>query len=535
MKKRMLGFLALLIVLFSGMIIRVLYLGTSAKLTETAQAQSSYSLTLSKNRAEIYDRNFQSFVNNKKVYRAAVLPDISCIDSLMKLNPSLDMEEIAKKIEEGKPFVEEVEGGVTTNPYIRICETTERYSDNSLAPHLIGYINKDGDGVTGIEQAYNDFLKENGQTLTASCTVNGKGNYLKGDDLQISSTGSSSSGVVLTLDSGIQDIIERIGKKNIPRGAIVVMDAENAQILASASFPTFSQQNPAQSLYDTVNTPMVNRSLLAFHVGSTFKIATAAAALDSGISPERTYTCTGKIDVAGQTFRCHDHSGHGSLNLQQALRDSCNPYFISLGLEVGASKIRDVASDMGFGRSYTLADNIISAKGYLPQLSELSNPGDVANFSFGQGGLTATPLQVSEMIYSVCNKGKTTAPTLVQGITHDKSTIEQAGKAPASLRCMSEKTAAILKEDLVLAVSEQSSQKLKPLNTTAGGKTATAQTGKKDENGNEIYQVWYAGFFPAEKPKYIVTILLEGGSSGSESAAPLFAQIADLITAYDAG
>lgn len=532
MDKRLLGFFALMTVLFSGMIVRVFYLGTSPRLTETAKAQSSYSLPLSNARAEIYDRHFCSFVNQKKTYRAVVLPDMSCVDSLMQLNPSLDREEIAKKIQKGKPFIETVNGPATNNPYIQIYETTDRYAENSLAAHLIGYINREGNGVTGIEESYNDFLKENGQKLSVSCTINARGKYLKGNSIQLTSNGSSASGVVLTLDSGIQDIIEHVGKQTIPRGAIVVMDAQNAQIVGSASFPDFSQQNPAQSLNDTVNTPMVNRALLPFHVGSTFKIATAAAALDSGISENRTYNCTGQIEVAGQIFRCHKHEGHGVLNLQQALRDSCNPYFISLGLETGASKIRDVASDMGFGRSYTLADTIVSSKGYLPTLSELSNPGDVANFAFGQGELTGTPLQVSEMLFCVCNGGKTIAPTLVQGVTYNGSTIENQEKTPASMRCMSEKTAAILKKDLTLAVSEQSSDRLKPAKTTAGGKTATAQTGKKNKNGSDIYQVWYSGFFPADHPRYIVTVLLDGGSSGLESAEPIFAQIADLITEY---
>lgn len=534
MEKRMVGFLTFLFVLFALLMIRVVYLATSPELVQTAATQSDYTLTLSSSRAEIYDRNFNSFVNRGTAYRAVVLPDPACIDDLLSLNDALDRNELAEKFQMGKPFVVDVNSPYSNNESIQIFEVPKRYTDNSLAPHIIGYLDGDGEGVTGIEASYNDYLNENGEKTLATCTVNGVGEYLKGSGVTTSSTGSSQAGVVLTLDKGIQDIVEHVGEKYIDRGAVVVLDAQTAEIVASASFPSFSQNNPAASMNDEVNTPMNNRVLQAFNVGSTFKIATAAAALDNGCTPERTFNCTGSIEVAGQIFHCHNHAGHGVLNMQQALQESCNPYFISLGLETGADKIRKVASDMGFGKSFTLADGITSSKGYFPGMDELQNPGDVANFSFGQGDLTATPLQVSELLLSVCNHGQSIAPSLVQGMSSDGRTVDSSASLPAPIQVMSEKTALALQEMLAESIANQPDASFYPKRTTAGGKSATAQTGKFAADGSEIYQVWYTGFFPADEPEYIVTILVEGGTSGSADAGPVFAEIADLITEYQA-
>ena len=91
----------------------------------------------------------------------------------------------------------------------------------------------------------------------------------------------------------------------------------------------------------------------------------------------------------------------------------------------------------------------------------------------------------------------------------------------------------ILKEDLILALKGQDTEELKPKLTTAGGKSATAQTGTYDENGIEICQTWYTGFFPAEDPKYVITVLVEEGASGNDTAGPIFAKLADAITLYE--
>lgn len=530
MKKRIAIFFGILLLCSVGMIGRTTYLCMSPKLTETASKQQTLRLTLQEERAQIYDCNGKSFVNNAIAYRAVALPDPSVIDDLITLGCPLSKEELAGMVEDGKPFVVDVDYGYSYNYNIHIYQVNDRYEENSLASHLIGYCNVDGEGVTGIEKAYNDFLKENGRTIDVVCTVDGLGNYLGGGSLETQSSGSNSAGVVLTLDATIQEIIERAGSE-IENGAIVVLDADNGEIKAMASFPSFSQNEPASAIKDEETAPMVNRALSQFAIGSSFKIVTAAAALESDISPDFSYNCTGQIDVSGQIYHCHDHSGHGILQMQEAFVHSCNPYFINLGLTVGAEKMRQTASDFGFGREIYLADGIASDRGTLPTLQDLQNPGELANFSFGQGELTGTPLQTAQMVLSVVNGGATFSPTLVKGVTWDGENIETTQEESAPIQAMSEETATQIMDFMEATVL--SSEKAQPATVTAGGKSATAQTGRYDKDGNEIYDTWFCGYFPAENPKYVVSVLLEGGQSGTADAGPIFADIADAISSYD--
>lgn len=530
MKKRIVIFFCIILFCAVGMIGRTTYLCMSPELTETASKQQTLRLTLEEERAQIYDCNGNSFVNNAVAYRAVALPNPTVVDDLIALGCPLSREELASMVENGNPFVTDVSYGYSDNPNIHIYQISDRYSENSLAVHTIGYCNSDGDGVSGIEKAYNDFLKENGQTIDVICSLDGLGNYLKGSDLQVQTSGSNSAGVVLTLDMMIQDIVERAGS-GIEKGAIVVLDAPSGEIRAMASFPSFSPNDPAAAMNDEELAPMINRVLSPFAVGSTFKISTAAAALESGISPSLSYTCTGEIDISGQIFHCHNRDGHGTLQMQDAFVDSCNPYFINLGMMTGATRLRQMASDLGFGREIVLADGMVSDRGTLPSLETLQNPGQLANFSFGQGDLMGTPLQVAEMILSVVRGGSSVSPTLVKGTTTDGMNVEPTGQEAAPIQAMSQETAAQIREFMEATVL--ASDKAQPVSVTAGGKSATAQTGRYDENGNEIYDTWFCGYFPAEEPQYVVAVLVEGGESGTGDAGPIFSSIADGISLYE--
>lgn len=529
MKKRIAIFFGVILLCAVGMMGRTTYLCMSPELVETANRQQTLRLTLEEERAQIYDCNGISFVNNGVAYRAVAMPDPTVVDDLIEIGCPLSKEELVGMVENGNPFVVDVTYGYSSNDKIHIYQIEKRYAENSLAVHTIGYSNGDGDGVTGIEKAYNDFLKENGTTIDVVCTLDGFGNYLKGSSLQAQTSGINSAGVVLTLDSIIQEIVERAGK-DIQQGAIVVLDANSGEIRAMASFPSFSQNDPAASMNDTEMAPMVNRVLSPFAIGSTFKISTAAAALEAGISPALSYTCTGQIDVSGQIFHCHSLAGHGTLQMKSAFVDSCNPYFINLGMSVEVSRLRQMASDLGFGREIYLADGMVSDRGVLPSLERLQNPGQLANFCFGQGDLTGTPLQVAQMILSVVNGGKTISPTLVKGVTVDGETVEPTESEATSIQAMSEETANQIKQFMEAMVL--SNEKAQPVTVTAGGKSATAQTGRRDDTGNEIYDTWFCGYFPADQPQYIVSVLVEGGDSGTGDAGPIFSDIADGIMSY---
>lgn len=525
-KKRISGIFTFLMIIASLLMVRISCLGASPLLTETALKQQSYTLTVADERGNIYDCNMLKFTNNESRYCAVVSPNPTVIDELKAMGTSLSREKLAELVSDNKPFIADIQKTQTQNANITICETKKRYNSSPLAVHTIGYINKDLKGVSGIEAAFDDFLIQNGHKISASCQVDGRGDFLAGKPVEIKDDGSADAGVVLTLDSNIQSVTEH-ASKNIQKGAVVVLDAKTAQIKAMASYPSFSPSDPSKAVGDEEGAPMINRALNDFSVGSVFKIVTASAALDNGVSPLRSYTCTGSIDVDGQVFHCHNKAGHGTLDMNGAFVNSCNPYFISLGEEIGAKTLRDKAISFGYGRQISLADGITAKAGTLPSADMGS--GQLANFSFGQGVLTANPLQVAESVYAVINGGKIVAPSLVVGTTKDGVNITKQQEG-APIQATSKQTADKVYSFMVNAVQNTAAQ---PQTVTAGGKSGTAQSGKYQTKGENKYDGWFAGFFPADNPKYIAVVLMEDADSGTSDSGAVFAKIADQITALE--
>ena len=325
--------------------------------------------------------------------------------------------------------------------------------------------------------------------------------------------------------------MENAGSKGLEKGAVVVMDPYTGEIKAMASFPSYRPDNLAQAVTDSENTPLINRALLPYSVGSTFKVVTASAALEQELPLDQVYECTGQINVSGQIFRCHRRSGHGEVDMVDAMMKSCNPYFIQLGLKIGGTSLLEMAKRFGFGEALPLAQGISGSAGTLPGESDLQNPAEVANLSFGQGLLTASPLQVTRMMAAAANGGVLVQPRLVLGTTPDGQTLEREADVP-SRQILSPEIAAQIQAFLIHCVMVEEEQHALPDNVSAGGKTATAQTGRFDENGDELEHGWFSGFFPAENPRYVVTVLAENSGFGNDTAAPVFAEIAEEITAH---
>ena len=184
-----------------------------------------------------------------------------------------------------------------------------------------------------------------------------------------------------------------------------------------------------------------------------------------------------------------------------------------------------MAKRFGFGEALPLAQGISGSAGTLPGETDLQNPAEVANLSFGQGLLTASPLQVTRMMAAAANGGVLVQPRLVLGTTPDGQTgqtLERDADVP-SRQILSPEIAAQIQAFLIHCVMVEEEQHALPGNVSAGGKTATAQTGRFDENGDELEHGWFSGFFPAENPRYVVTVLAENSGFGNDTAAPVFA------------
>ena len=268
----------------------------------------------------------------------------------------------------------------------------------------------------------------------------------------------------------------------------------------------------------------------SYAVGSVFKPVLAAAALEAGLQP--VFECTGAVIVDGQIFRCAGGIPHGQVDLAAALEKSCNGYFIRLGQQLGAEKLLDTAKAFGFGQSLPLAEGLAADAGQLPTPQELAQSGQLANFSFGQGSLLATPLQVAALFNTIAADGVYRAPYVLQA-TLDETTGQpmETLSHPRGRRVLPAQSAALLRAMLVQVVKQGTAQDAAGLPGGAGGKTGTAQTGQFTPEGTERCNLWFAGFWPAEKPRYTIVVLQDGAVHTAYSGAAIFAQVCAALEA----
>ena len=535
MQWRIVGVFVVMLTIASGLMVRLYALSMNVGLEQAAQSQSAYTLQITTTRGQIYDRNLQPLTDTEQRNYLAVLPTDdavqACAEQITGTSRRLALDAAAQ----GTPFVLPLEDGqkvyAADVENFTVSSRLPHDPSEQLAVHLLGYLDGEGNGVSGIEQAYNDQLAAAGEQVTVRCQVDALGRPMENGTMQVEgSSRPPQQGVILTLDKRMQQVVEQVGEQ-IDQGAIVVMDVQTGAITASASFPQYDPYHLEAALEDA-GQPLINRALLPYCVGSSFKLSVAAAALEEGISPSFSVDCVGGTTVAGRIFYCHNRAGHRETDLKRAIEQSCNPYFIKLGQETGAEQLLGMAKALGFGQETQLADGVIAQAGNLPTLGELYSPHELANFSFGQGKLTATPVQIAAMVSAVANGGMAVTPHLVMGTTEDGQTVQEK-ESPAPVRVFSQQTAAFLQEAMIGVVEEGSAPLAQPKQGGAGGKTASAQTGLYDEEGEEIVHAWFAGFFPAQNPQYAAVILIEGGEYGGQVASPLFAQLVDLYGPLD--
>lgn len=515
---------------------RLYYISQKRDFAMVSNNQSSYVINVASQRGYIYDCNFKPLVNIKDKFIASVIPTPQTLTAIANHVDKDQKDNLLSKIKENKPFLISVKDYNIYNDGIEVINIKKRYQDNQLAPHVIGYLNGGGEGVCGLEKAYNNFLKDNTNKIKIRYKINAlNNNYDQSIPTIDYGDRENKYGVVLTIDNKIQKIAEN-ASRSISRGAIIVMDAQNGDLKGVVSVPRYDPDNVVDYLKDE-NSPLLNRAFSAYNVGSTYKLLVACAALEEDYNKFINFksTCVGCKQISSNVFRCHFLAGHNTIGMKKALEISCNPYFIDLAINVGPVNIINLSKCLGFGSADVLAKDMMTSKGSLPDKSDIVNQSDVANLGFGQGKLMATPIQIAKMVAMISNGGYLVKPSLVRGLS-DKSGkfLEKEEKHFSQARIISTQTAKVVKDMMISVVENGSGKKAKPLNGGAGGKTASAQTGSysklNDKDGKkEIIHAWFAGFFPSMSPKYIVVVLVEGGESGSDIAAPIFKEIADKI------
>ena len=526
MHKRALILFATLMFAFSGLIAR-LYSLTQGVYADVAETQSSYTVTLATARGTLYDRSLNRLTNTGGGYAAAVLGTPAALAAFSDYYTEQEFESLCARLAGGKPAV------VTANEPLPLAQgisqytVPHRYADSELAVHIIGTLDETGQGAGGAERALNELLVKYSGALKVTYQTDGTGQVLSDSAATVENTlDKANGGAALTIDYNLQNAVQVLAGEKISRGAAVIMEIATGDVLAMASFPAYSPARIADYL-EREDAPLFNRATAAYNCGSVFKTVTAMAALESGTAPTQSFLCNGYVQVGENRIKCHHVLGHGQLTMAQGFAQSCNPYFIGLSQQTGGSPLYRFASLLRFDSPILLMNNWQTDRATLPAESTLSGT-LLANVSIGQGDLLATPLHVAAMTACVAAGGEYRRPNLYYGEVNEQGVLTPTEREPAQRVC-SLKTAETLAGMMRAVVSEGTGKEAAPTVGTAAGKTGTAQTGWKSENGDTMVHSWFTGFYPAEQPQYAITVLAEDSGTTGEDTASVFALLCDTL------
>jgi penicillin-binding protein 2 len=442
--------------------------------------------------------------------------------------------------------------GVIVRPiYVRV------YPNGKVAGQIIGYTGKTGrnpDGIVdnhetlwpetegreGLEQTFNDMLTGKHGEYKLTFEKDGRKTSEK-----LITPPEPGYNVVTTLDLRLQQLAEKALEAKAKRGAIVIIDPNNGDILALASWPTYDPNlfvpsisaEQLKILQNDPDIPLLPRAFRSsYPPGSTFKIAVGIAALEShAVQPDDRYECVPAIQIGNVTFHNWKKGNRGELNFVQALTESCDTWFYQVGIKTGAQPIIDWALALGFGAKCGIplrgeAEGRVPNDEYMKATHgrKLLN-GDIANMSIGQGDIQVTPLQMAQAMGVVANSGTLYQTRLVQQVQTFDNQIVTAYQVRAKRTLnLSSETQDELHTGMIDVVNGAggTAHQASLDNAEVAGKTGTAQWGPKNK---ERTAAWFAGFLPADQPRYAFAALYEGdvGSKvhGGSAAAPMIADV----------
>jgi penicillin-binding protein 2 len=433
------------------------------------------------------------------------------------------------------------------------------YPQGQLAGHVVGYTGRtsgsntktlqnadllwpDSEGRDGLELTFDDQLRGKMGQLHLIFDKNGR---VTGQNIAVAP--EPGYNVVTTLDMDMQRLAEKILQKRCKRGgALVVVDPHTGEVLAMASWPTFNpndfvptiSQEKFEKLNSDPNIPLLPRAFRsAYPAGSTFKVFVGLAGFESHkLAPDDEFGCPASLDIGNLVFHNWRKSDGGDLNFRDALTQSCDTWFYQLGLKLGAPVMVEWAQRLGLGQRTGLLLNG-EAEGRIPTDQYMQatyrrhfSPGDLANFSIGQGDILVTPLQMAQAMATVANGGTLFQSRIVRQVqTLSGEVVYTYSPRAKDLLKLGPVTREELKEGMIAAVNSKSgtggSAGLD--NVKVAGKTGTAQWGPKRR---ERTAAWFAGFAPADNPQYAFAALYEGAVGeqvhGGSQAAPM---IGDLL------
>ncbi|MDR2868829.1 MAG: penicillin-binding protein 2, partial [Deferribacteraceae bacterium] len=529
-------------------------------------------MPLKADRGFIKDRNGFLLVRNAPGYEVEMMKeDVPDIEALLdRLSPivEFDRARVLRAVNQSKLYEPvRIARGLSFEQFSYLMQHSAEYVgvqfnidpirsyvDGDVFSHSLGYLAEvapedvdgpegyqSGDivGKSGIERAFDVTLR--GTAGVQQVEVDNVGRITEVLSQEAPVPGKN---VILTIDYGLQNYISELMDGRA--GAVVVLDNIDNSVLAMYSAPTYdisyfapfiTTENWDKLRLDSKN-PLLNRTVEgAYPPGSVFKILVALAGLSEGIiTPDTDYYCSGSYKFGPRSnieHRCWRAGGHGAISLRRALSESCDVYFYNLGVAVGIDKLHEYATKYGLGHLSGIAlpnekTGVFPSKEWkLETLKEQWWPGETVNISIGQGYTTTTPLQIAIMYASIFNGGTVYVPRIVDAY-EDPLTGERERLPSEVLHSypIDPKISNVIMEGIVSGVEDGSGTawrgRVKGLRY--GGKTGTAQvigrwTDAMRANPNLVPEnfrdhSWYAGIYPADKPRYAVVVMVEHGGSG---------------------
>jgi penicillin-binding protein 2 len=437
-------------------------------------------------------------------------------------------------------------------------ESQRNYPGGVTAAHLLGYVGEvsadqlekpefvdlhQGSivGQYGVEKSYDRHMR--GTAGQKSVEVDALGHEKKASVVERPQAGND---LYLTIDVRLQKVAEDLLGEE--QGAIVALDPNSGDILAMASRPGFdpnllSRELTAKQWVEIVQDegrPLNNRASQGqYPPGSTFKIPMAVAALETNtMSPSSTVFCNGGYQFGKRLYHDWKASGHGYVNLHNALVHSCDVYFYTIGQRMGIDVMAEFGKDFGLGKA-TGVELPSERSGIMPSTAwkqkaknEQWLPGETISAAIGQGYVTVTPLQMASLVGTVANNGVSYRPRLVQAVMDRTSgNLQELPAVPRGKINAKPETFRVIKEALAEVVTKGTATKAKSSMVTIGGKTGTAQvaalrTGPEENIPKKFRDhAWFVAFAPVESPKIAVVVLAEHMGHGGAAAAPLAKEV----------
>lgn len=580
--------LLILVLGFGAAVLRLTYLTTvqSSELQESAVDLQLADTTVSAKRGTIYDANGNVLAESASVWQVVMSPvnfkndkqrqaaakglseifDLEYNDVLDDTKQQSHYVVVKRRIESDErekvlELIDTLKKDYSCSGVIQLLDDYKRYyPKNSLASSVIGFTGSDDQGLEGIEYEYDSYLSGTPGRIITAQNARGTDMPFRYEQNVESEDGNN---VYLTIDETIQSICEKYMQKGVEdnnvlnKGVCIAMDVNTGAILAMVTTDGYDLNNPyelsakdkkkikstakskqAEAESAALSNMWRNKAVADTYMpGSVFKMCVASAALEENLVNEKTsFTCTGSIEVEGETIHCSNISGHGTQNFVEVISNSCNPAFIQIGQMLGASKFRQYYQGFGFSDK-TGIDLPGEAEDSFWKEGKMGGV-DLAVASFGQN-FSITPIQMITACAAVSNGGYVVQPHVVSKITDSKGNVIKTVDKKVKRQVISDDTSKKMKEYLEYNTERQGAAAGYISGYKVAGKTGTTEkrgVTKFESSFSEDYISSFCGYAPADDPQIAMLVFFDTPDGdayyGSQVSSPVFINIMSEVLPY---